>query len=348
MIGRSAGQAIKSSSNIGIGNYALSTTTTGTFNVAVGNATLERNTTGGSNTAIGQSVMELNTIGENNTSIGRGSMTSNTTGSNNTVIGSEAGKANTTGSNNTYIGAFANTSSGTISNSTAIGNGAIVSASNTIQLGNSSITDIKTSGILTASGYKTPTGTSSQYLMADGSVSSGTSSTTLSNIPKYVSDFSDYFYGLWENGYVTESKEKVITDKKFFTKLEREFTKKKRRPNVEFSGTLWRGGTFSHSDGIMKNSVWLDGAFDKGTFKNSSFNPYVSYIENSNFQTLDGWEIGYSDLQPTGANLDLIASEISSEYNNLVWSVSAAHSILSSSARPYNLIIILLSCFVHN
>lgn len=158
-------------------------------------------------------------------------------------------------------------------------------------------------------------------------IGSGTSSTTLSNIPSYVSDFSDYFYGIWEDGYVTESKEKVITDKKFFTKLEREFTKKKRRPNVEFSGTLWRGGTFSHSDGLMSNSVWLDGAFEKGIFKNSSFNPYVNYIENSNFQTLDGWDINYSDTQPTGADVSLTVNPSVSGYNNLLWSGTSSVTI---------------------
>lgn len=158
-------------------------------------------------------------------------------------------------------------------------------------------------------------------------IGSGTSSTTLSNIPSYVSDFSDYFYGLWENGHVTELKEKVITDKKFFTKLEREFTKKKRRPNVEFSGSLWRGGTFSHSDGLMKNSVWLDGTFEKGTFRNSSFNPYVNYIENSNFQTLDGWEINYSDIQPTGADVTLTTNPSVVGYNNLVWTGTSSVTI---------------------
>lgn len=158
-------------------------------------------------------------------------------------------------------------------------------------------------------------------------IGSGTSSTTLSNIPSYVSDFSDYFYGLWENGYVTESKEKVITDKKFFTKLEREFTKRRKKPNVEFSGVLWRGGTFSHYDGLIRNSVWLDGAFERGTFKNSSFNPYVNYIEDSNFQTLDNWLINYSDVQPTGGALSLTNNPNIPGYNNLIWTGTSSVTI---------------------
>ena len=60
-----------------------------------------------------------------------------------------------------------------ISNATAIGYGATVSSDNTIQLGNTSVTDVNTSGTITANGFKTQLGTSIQYLMADGSISTG-------------------------------------------------------------------------------------------------------------------------------------------------------------------------------
>jgi hypothetical protein len=93
-------------------------------------------------------------------------------------VGARSGDGLTTGSNNTFLGTQARTNSntGTISNATAIGSEAIVTTSNTIQLGNSSVTDVKTNAVITSTGFKTPTGTSSQYLMADGSVSSGSSS----------------------------------------------------------------------------------------------------------------------------------------------------------------------------
>jgi hypothetical protein len=45
--------------------------------------------------------------------------------------------------------------SGNLSNATAIGSLAIVQASNTIQLGNAAITDVKTSGTVTAAAYVT-------------------------------------------------------------------------------------------------------------------------------------------------------------------------------------------------
>ena len=38
---------------------------------------------------------------------------------------------------------------------------------------------------------------------------------------------------------------------------------------------LWEGGTFSHSGGEFKNSIWLSGEFSRGRFLESSFSPYV-------------------------------------------------------------------------
>ena len=49
-------------------------------------------------------------------------------------------------SQNTFIGTAANVGSNNLTNATAIGYGAIVNTSNTIQLGNSLITDVITSG----------------------------------------------------------------------------------------------------------------------------------------------------------------------------------------------------------
>jgi hypothetical protein len=69
----------------------------------------------------------------------------------NTAMGNKAGYDNL-GDYNTFLGYYA-TSSGSITNATAIGNGAIVSASNTIQLGNTSVTSVKTSGAINAPVY---------------------------------------------------------------------------------------------------------------------------------------------------------------------------------------------------
>ncbi len=159
--------------NTAIGKGAMYYNTTGNFNVATGNNALFENTSGSYNTTAGENSMISNTIGSYNSGSGFGNLYSNTTGTNNTALGYNSLYSNTTGTNNTALGNDANVSSENLTNATAIGNGAIVNDSNKIQLGNTSVTSVNTSGTYTGAGFKTPNGTSSQYLMADGSVSTG-------------------------------------------------------------------------------------------------------------------------------------------------------------------------------
>jgi hypothetical protein len=70
----------------------------------------------------------------------------------NVGIGRRALYTNTTGTNNTAIGSGADVSSNNLSNATAIGYNASVTASNTIQLGNTDVTSVRTSGALTVVG----------------------------------------------------------------------------------------------------------------------------------------------------------------------------------------------------
>ena len=155
--------------NTAIGRRAMNDNLTGTFNTAIGQAALYANKTGSNNTAMGRTSLVYNTVGESNTAIGATSITNNTTGSNNTGIGYNvlganttggsntgigynAGNIITTGSNNTFLGNNANAGANNLSNATAIGNGAIVTSDNTIQLGNTSVTTVKTSGSISAGG----------------------------------------------------------------------------------------------------------------------------------------------------------------------------------------------------
>jgi hypothetical protein len=126
------------------------------YNTAIGIDALLINTTGNYNTANGAFALSSNTIGESNTAVGISALEYNTTGFFNTAIGNGAGVAS---------------GSGTISNTTAIGNGARVSASNTIQLGNTSVTNVKTSGTITANAitYPNTAGTNGQVLTSNGS-----------------------------------------------------------------------------------------------------------------------------------------------------------------------------------
>jgi len=171
--------------NTAIGYLALTQYAGTTFdnNTGVGYFNMIGLTTGYGNTSIGAETMFNVGTASNNTGIGNQSLI-NVAGDNNVGVGARSGDGLTTGTNNTFIGTQARTTSAgaTISNATALGYGAVVTENNTIQLGNSSITHVKTSGSVLASGFKTPTGTSSQYLMADGSLSSGSSSSS-SGVP---------------------------------------------------------------------------------------------------------------------------------------------------------------------
>jgi hypothetical protein len=135
---------------IGQGNVLGSLTSTTGNNIAVGQYTLNYLESGSQNLGMGYSTM-YSTRGSNNVGLGHEAMYDNNTGNNNTAVGHSAGRANT-GSNNTYLG-YQTNSLGSITNATAIGNGAIVSASNTIQVGNASVTAVNTSGIINAPAY---------------------------------------------------------------------------------------------------------------------------------------------------------------------------------------------------
>ena len=96
--------------------------------------------------------------GNNNTALGHNAGRLITTGSDNICIGVNAGNGGsqtlTTGSQNTIIGKDAKVSGGGSINSTAIGYQAQVDGNNTIQLGNASVSAVKTNGTLYALGLE--------------------------------------------------------------------------------------------------------------------------------------------------------------------------------------------------
>jgi hypothetical protein len=190
--------------NVSVGISALNFITTGDNNVAIGFQSLYANTGGYSNTAIGDNVMRFNIDGFRNTAIGTHSLYRNTagqynvsnggyslhnnttgsnssafgykalynsTGSNNTGLGYQAGDVITTGTNNVIIGRDADPSANTATNQIVIGYNATGAGDNTVQLGNTSITNVKTSGTLTAGAITIPNtdGTNGQVLTTDGS-----------------------------------------------------------------------------------------------------------------------------------------------------------------------------------
>ena len=86
--------------------------------------------------------MYFNTTGVNNTASGAYSLYYNTTGYQNAAVGNLSLHDNTTGHQNTALGYYAFSSGAARSNSTGIGYDAQPGASNTIRLGNSSVTTI--------------------------------------------------------------------------------------------------------------------------------------------------------------------------------------------------------------
>jgi len=111
-----------SSFNIGLGASALGSNTTGSENTCIGRLCLADSSTGGSNTAFGARTLQSLFSGDSNTAIGF------TAGGNSMT---------TSGDKLTFVGAGTGVSTNSpLTNSSAIGEGAMISSSNTIQLGN--------------------------------------------------------------------------------------------------------------------------------------------------------------------------------------------------------------------
>ena len=181
--------------NTSMGYKGLYSNTIGQWNSSFGTYSLYKNTIGLANSAFGSLALISNTEGSGNSAFGEWSSYYNTTGSFNTSLGANALYSNTTGSNNTAVGGNANVASPNLNNATAIGYGATVSASNTIQLGNSDVTNVKTSGSITSGAitYPNTAGTSGYYLKTDGT---GTASWAAisSGSPQWTTSSSDIYY----------------------------------------------------------------------------------------------------------------------------------------------------------
>jgi len=134
------------SNNISIGGTALHYNTTGNSNIAIGGNSMNLNTTGIENIAIGHDALFRDTTGYGNTAVGGYSLNLTRNGYRNTALGQYALYSNETGDYNTAVGYSSGPSampgSYDLVNTTAIGNGSTVTASNTIHLGNTSITEI--------------------------------------------------------------------------------------------------------------------------------------------------------------------------------------------------------------
>jgi hypothetical protein len=111
-------------------------------------------------------------------------------------------------------------------------------------------------------------------------IGSGTFSTTVSEVNRFVTSFNRNYFGFWQDGFVSKNKDKFIKDEKIWSNLERVSTSRKKNPETNFRNMLWYSGTFSNFDANMDSSVWLDGTFQEGYFVNSAFNPYLNLVKD--------------------------------------------------------------------
>lgn len=166
-------------SNTAVGYYALSATT-GSYNTAVGNLAATNLTTSSRGTFIGYGTgSNVQAQANDNTFIGYVAG-GQTTGSSNTIIGSNAGNvgSGTLYYQTTLIGDSTRLT-GNFNNSTALGYQAVITASNQMVFGNSSVTANVFNGSVTGGAASFTTGAFSGLITATGGINLG--NTTLSN-----------------------------------------------------------------------------------------------------------------------------------------------------------------------
>jgi len=170
---------ISGRSNTAMGYRSLRANTSGGYNTASGVESMYSNTTGQFNLALGVKSLRKNTTASYNTALGYAALydANRTADANayNTALGYNAGNTGTnditTGDKNVLLGASTAASQAAASNQIVIGYGATGAADNTVQLGNTSITNVKTSGTITAGAITIPNtdGSANQVLQTDGS-----------------------------------------------------------------------------------------------------------------------------------------------------------------------------------
>lgn len=147
LIGSNAGAAITTATeNTLIGSFAGSQVNAGA-NVMIGTYAAYQVTSGNSNTYLGWYAGQSATTSSWNVGIGRQALSGITTGGNNTALGSRAGfwfgsgtSNNATSSNSIYIGYQTRASADGNTNETVIGYDALGNGSNSVTLGNTSVT----------------------------------------------------------------------------------------------------------------------------------------------------------------------------------------------------------------
>ncbi len=139
-------------SNVAVGAGSGKEVTTGVGNVYAGFVSGHAATTGNFNSGIGNGALTALTTGGSNVAVGALSGGHLTTSTSTVNVGYSAGYENsggsdrTTGSSSIFVGAFTKASANGTTNENVFGHSAVGSGSNTVRLGNSSVTKVTTSG----------------------------------------------------------------------------------------------------------------------------------------------------------------------------------------------------------
>jgi hypothetical protein len=135
---------ISGTSNTANGSLALYNADDADGNTAVGAVALHTATSGSGNTAVGVAALYSNATGTYNTASGLYALGYLTSGTFNTALGTYSASFLTEGDGNTFLGAITEVPQlgPALSNATAIGYEATVTASNTVRVGNTSVTSI--------------------------------------------------------------------------------------------------------------------------------------------------------------------------------------------------------------
>ena len=133
---------ISGSSNVGVGYRSLRALSSGLSNVAVGNSALVAISGGSANVAIGSGALDSLVNSDFNVSLGSSSLGGLVAGERNVAMGSSAGGTNRNNLNDSvFVGHGSSSNSDGQTNQIVIGATATGNGSNTVTLGNSSITD---------------------------------------------------------------------------------------------------------------------------------------------------------------------------------------------------------------
>ena len=277
--------------NSAFGTYSLNSTT-GSYNSGYGSLTLFNNTSGQNNSAIGYGALNHNTTGSNNSANGTNSLTYNTTGSNNVALGSDAGRyasdgetSITVANNSVFVGENARPLADNQTNQVVIGYNAVGKGSNSVQLGNTNVTSVNTSGKLTSGTitYPNTDGTSGQVLTTNGSgtLSWATSSATVADASLTSAKF--YARTLSSNTTLTASDFMIIANGAITITL----------PSSPVDGQVYMIGTTNSGTTISSNKTIYYSLYSNSTTVMFSFlNTNFVYLIYSS--TLNSWMLSSS------------------------------------------------------